>query len=167
MPWKPLRQPPAITLQVAFHEPLVVLGGHGNDEARWLWLSIVPDFLQARRLQVVQIQWLWRCIGPVSVVHCWAASRISRTLRNVQFSFGEVPAREVFKEKLGKQSWVWVHLTPSRSQSCKSRYVDIMRQTRMSIDNASEHTLNDFWIDEKEVLILEEWMGIVFSKSRR
>ena len=30
-------------------------------------------------------------------------------------------------------------------------YVDVMRPATTSIDNASEHTLNDFWTDERKV----------------
>ena len=38
------------------------------------------------------------------------------------------------------------------------RYVDVRRQTRTSIDNASEHTLNDYWNAESEKLS-EEWIA--------
>ena len=39
-------------------------------------------------------------------------------------------------------------------------YVDVTRQTRTSIDNTSEHTLNDYWNveSEREVLLSEEWI---------
>ena len=37
------------------------------------------------------------------------------------------------------------------------KYDDVMRQTRTSIDNASEHTLNDQWNDERKVLLSEKW----------
>ena len=30
-------------------------------------------------------------------------------------------------------------------------YVDVMGQTRTSIHNASEHTLNDYWNEESDV----------------
>ena len=39
------------------------------------------------------------------------------------------------------------------------KYVDVMRQTRTSIDNASENTLNDHWNDE--VFLSEKWIGTV------
>ena len=38
-------------------------------------------------------------------------------------------------------------------------FVDVMRQTRTSIGNASEHTLTDFWNDERTVFFSEEWIG--------
>ena len=34
-----------------------------------------------------------------------------------------------------------------------------MRQTRTSIDTTSEHTLNDDWNDEREVLFSDAWIG--------
>ena len=34
-----------------------------------------------------------------------------------------------------------------------------MRQTGTSIDNASEHMLNDHWNDDRKVSLSEEWMG--------
>ena len=33
------------------------------------------------------------------------------------------------------------------------------RQSRKGIDNAPEHTLNDYWNDKREVLLSEEWIG--------
>ena len=39
------------------------------------------------------------------------------------------------------------------------KYVDVKRQTRTGIDNASEHTLSDHWTAESEVLLSEEWIG--------
>ena len=38
--------------------------------------------------------------------------------------------------------------------------VDVVRQTRTSIKNASQHTLNDYWNDEREVLLPGEWIGM-------
>ena len=38
-------------------------------------------------------------------------------------------------------------------------HVDVIRQTETSIDDTSEHTLQDFSNDEKEVLLSEEWIG--------
>ena len=35
----------------------------------------------------------------------------------------------------------------------------VMTQTKTSIDNASEHTPNDYWNDKSEVLLSEEWNG--------
>ncbi len=43
--------------------------------------------------------------------------------------------------------------------------VHLMSQTRTSIDNASDHTLKDFWIKENEDTLSEEWMGRQDSKS--
>ena len=34
-----------------------------------------------------------------------------------------------------------------------------MRHTRTSIDNVSEFTLNDYWNEETEVTVSEEWIG--------
>ena len=38
-----------------------------------------------------------------------------------------------------------------------SKYVDVMRQRRKCVDNASE--LDDYWNDEREVLLSAEWIG--------
>ena len=39
------------------------------------------------------------------------------------------------------------------------KYVDVMRQTRTSIESVSKQSLNEYWNDEKEVLLSEEWIG--------
>ena len=36
------------------------------------------------------------------------------------------------------------------------KHVDVMRQTRTSMDNASEHTLNDRWNEESDVALSED-----------
>ena len=38
-------------------------------------------------------------------------------------------------------------------------YVDGMSHTRTSIDDASEHTLTDYWKEEREVALSVEWIG--------
>ena len=59
-----------------------------------------------------------------------------------------------------------VGITKHIEQSCTSRMqtffsipsknVNVMRQTRTSIDNSSEHMLNDYWNDERKVLLSKE-----------
>ena len=39
------------------------------------------------------------------------------------------------------------------------KYVDVMRQTRTSKDNASEHTLNGYWHEGSDLALSEEWIG--------
>ena len=38
-------------------------------------------------------------------------------------------------------------------------YVDVMRQMRTSVDNASEHTFNDYWNEESDVALSDERIG--------
>ena len=45
--------------------------------------------------------------------------------------------------------------------------VDVMRQTRASIDNASERTLNEYWNAHREVQLSEEWIGTTRFKISR
>ena len=45
--------------------------------------------------------------------------------------------------------------------------VDVMRQTRTSIDNVLEHTLNDSWNHERKVLLSEEWIGATRFRIQR
>ena len=50
--------------------------------------------------------------------------------------------------------------SPKKKHSlCLVKYVDVMRQTGTSIDNASDHTLNDLWKEDNEVALFEEWIG--------
>ena len=43
--------------------------------------------------------------------------------------------------------------------SIPMKYVHVMKQTTASIDNASDHTLNDSRKDESKVLLSEKWIG--------
>ena len=43
--------------------------------------------------------------------------------------------------------------------SIPMKYVDVMRQTRTSIDFAAEHTLHDYWNDEGKVWVSQDWYG--------
>ena len=40
-----------------------------------------------------------------------------------------------------------------------SKKNDVMRQTRTSIDNASEHSLTDYWNEDSEIILSEAWIG--------
>ena len=48
------------------------------------------------------------------------------------------------RARLEEHEWSF-HLSPSRTFSIPLNYVDVMRQTRTRIDNASEHALNECW----------------------
>ena len=111
----------------------------------------------------------------------WCSSRTAKTSRNCQppkfTSCGghlSFPCEEdtVFEEAHGKYVWnmtgdfIYGHHEVHRSLlyvpyettlPSPMKYVHVMRQTKTSIDNASEHTPNDSWIAESEVLLSEEW----------
>ena len=57
-----------------------------------------------------------------------------------------------------------LYVEDETSLSIPSKYVDVMRPTKTSIDNASEHTLNDYWNDGREDLLSKEW--IVTTRCR-
>ena len=63
-------------------------------------------------------------------------------------------------EENGKYSWSMSGDSIFRHNEAHStipmKDVDVMRQTRTIIDDGSEHTRNDCWNDEIEVLLSEE-----------
>ena len=59
--------------------------------------------------------------------------------------------REVYRTKL--------YIASETSFLHSAKIVDVMRQTKRSIDNASVPTLNDNWNDDQESLVQVAWMG--------
>ena len=46
-------------------------------------------------------------------------------------------------------------------------FVAVMRQTRTSINRAAKHTVTDYWSEERDVALTEEWVGTTrFQISR-
>ena len=50
-----------------------------------------------------------------------------------------------------------LYIADETTFSIPMQCVDVMRHTRARIDNASEHTLNDHWNDDRKVSLSEEW----------
>ena len=41
------------------------------------------------------------------------------------------------------------------------KYTDVVRQTKIDDDSASENTINDFWTEAKDVNLSQEWTGMI------
>ena len=41
------------------------------------------------------------------------------------------------------------------------KHTDVVRQTKIDDDSASENTINDFWTEAKDVNLSQEWTGVI------